>query len=119
MLYRLLCCFNPERRFALWVACILIYGCTQAVLYGQTPTNGQASGTPWEHLSLEGALALAVSVQYRENRAKEQTAKELATEYREALTKVMGMVGDLVQAVDRLSGRIDRHQSRSSDSDRP
>ena len=63
-----------------WYVCLVYFG-AQCLLYSQvikTADNGTSSQTPWEHLTLESALVIAVGVQYRENRAKEAAAIQMA-----------------------------------------
>jgi len=98
-----------EGRIALWLVLVLLYIGAQAVLYGQDSLTraGAVSDTPWEHLTLEGALALAVAVQYKENRAKEAVARQLAVEAAAAITKATAMMVDVTAALERLCNKID------------
>lgn len=97
-------------RIAIWLVLILLYVGAQALLYGQSSAAeaGAASDTPWEHLTLEGALALAVAVQYRENRAKEVVARQLAVEAAGAITRATTMMVDVTAALERLCTKIER-----------
>ena len=96
-------------RMGLWLIIVLLYVGGQAYLYGQgvSPQSSAASDTPWEHLTLEGALALAVGVQYRENRAKEAVARQLAVEAAAAITKATSLMVDVTAALERLCSKID------------
>ena len=96
-------------RMILWIMIVFLYVGAQAFLYGQGPLTqvGRSSDTPWEHLTLEGALALAVAVQYRENRAKEEVARQLAVDAAAAITKATGMMVDVTGALERLCDKID------------
>ena len=94
---------------ALWMIIVFLYVGGQAYLYGQgsAPQSNMPSGTPWEHLTLEGALAIAVGVQYKENREKEAVARQLAVEAAAAITKATNMMVDVTAALERLCAKID------------
>lgn len=96
-----------NRRVVVWCFAVFCYVFFQAVLYGQTPTRQSFTDTPWEHLTLEGALALAVAVQYRENRAKEAVARELATQAAQAIERATNMMADVTKALERLASKVE------------
>lgn len=98
-----------ELRLALWVLGIGLYLVCQVALYAEeSPVPSRVvSETPWEHLTLEGALALAVAVQYRENRAKEGVARQLAVEAAAAISKATTMMVDVTGALERLCLKVD------------
>ena len=99
--------FSPERIF-LWLLCaFFFYVLGQARLYGQLSVSPASAETPWEHLTLEAALALAVGVQYRENRQKEAIARQLATEAAAAIAKATQMMVDVTQALERLNQKVE------------
>ena len=100
---------RKETRMALWVLGIGLYLVCQINLYGQdsSAVKSVVADTPWEHLTLEGALALAVAVQYRENRAKETVARLLAVEAAGAITRATAMMVDVTGALERLCSKID------------
>ncbi len=100
---------GSERRLVVWAFGIGFYVLFQALLYGQgtSMSTQQATDTPWEHLTLEGGLALAVAVQYRENRGKETEARQLAAQAAAQIEKATGMMADVTRALERLSNKID------------
>lgn len=94
-------------RLPLWALFIMCYISCQAILYAQGPVGAQGpGGAPWEHLTLEGFLAFVVSVQYRENREKEQTARQLAVDSAAAIAKVTTLMVDVTGALERLSQKV-------------
>ena len=105
-LLRRLC--SEERRMSLWVLGVVFYISGQALLYGQVPTaQTPETQQQWEHLTLEGALVLAVAVQYRENRAKELIARQIASESSAAIARATTLMGDVTMALEKLSNKID------------
>jgi len=105
-----------KRVIPLWILLAGFYIFAQAALYAQdrqSPTPGQ--DTPWEHLTLEGALALAVAVQYRENRQKEAASTKLSTDAAAAITKATEIMEQVTAALERLSGKVERCPVRAAE----
>ena len=95
----------------LWICISFLYVFGQAVLYAQDrPTQQGDAGpeTPWQHLSLEGALAIAVGVQYRENRQKEASATKLSTDAAAAITRATEIMSNVTEALERLSNKVEQ-----------
>ena len=108
--------YGPERRMSLWVLGVVFYISGQALLYGQVPTaQTPETQQQWEHLTLEGALVLAVAVQYRENRAKELVARQIASESATAIAKATALMGDVTSALEKLSNKIAACPAKSRD----
>ncbi len=102
---------QSRRGRVLWVSIVFCYVFFQVALYAQDQRtdlgNTQQSSTPWEHLSLEGALALAVGVLYRENRSKESQAAQTATSAAAAITKSTDTMEAMTKALERLTGKVE------------
>ena len=92
-----------------WYVCLAYFG-AQCLLYSQvikTADNGTSSQTPWEHLTLESALVIAVGVQYRENRAKEAAAIQMAKDAAAAIQKATLIMEATTTAMERLSQKVE------------
>ncbi len=62
----------------------------------------------YERLTLIAALAIAVVVQYRENRQKEAENRKMA----EHLIEAMGVLEKITNAVERLTDKLDESRIR-------
>lgn len=99
-------------RGAIWFGIAFAYFSAQCLLYAQDRAAQQqqwpSTPTPWEHLSLESALAIAVGVQYRENRAKEAAATKMATDAAAAIQKATSIMEQVTAAMERLASKVDQ-----------
>jgi len=111
--------YDPIVRFkgvVLWICIAGLYIFGQAALYAQdrSPTQTSTEETPWQHLSLEGALAIAVGVQYRENRQKEESSVKLSSDAAAAIARATEIMENVTGALERLSGKVDQCPIRAS-----
>lgn len=110
------------RMWLVWLA--IGYFCVQSLVYAQDhrqqAQTGQAGEqTPWEHLTLESALAIAVAVQYRENRAKEAAATSRDRDMSAMIAKATAILEQATAALERLSERVDQCPVRLGMADYP
>lgn len=98
------------RGLSLWVFIAGFYFFAQAALYAQDRQNSaqQTADTPWEHLTLEAALVVAVGVQYRENRQKEVAATKMATDAAGAIARATEIMENVTEALERLTGKVEQ-----------
>lgn len=96
-----------KRTAFLWLF-IVCYFPAQVFLYGQDHAPSGSTLTPWDHLTLEGALVIAigalstvVTVQYRENRKKDQ-------DWAAALARVTEVMVQQTEALERLSEKVEK-----------
>jgi hypothetical protein len=76
-------------------------------------TTGEPE-TPWQHLSLEGALAIAVGVQYRENRQKEAAATALSRDAAAAITRATEIMSNVTKALEILTEKVEECPVKSA-----
>ena len=106
----------PLRRLFLWLGIAFFYVLSQAALYAQDRTVGARTDTPWEHLTLEGALLVAVAVQYRENRKRDESTIKLATDAAAALASATKVMESVTANLETLSLKVAECPVRLEDS---
>jgi hypothetical protein len=95
------------KRVFLWIGIALFYVWAQAALYAQDRSSPQTHDTPWEHLTLEGALIIAVGVQYRENRARELNTLQMAKDAAAAMASATKVMESVTTNLEKLSSKVD------------
>jgi hypothetical protein len=94
-------------RYRWFFVAVFGYLAVQTVLYAEETAHPQVAETPWEHLTLEAALALAVGVQYRENRAKEAMFSKMASDASAAIERATQTMLQVTTALERLAEKVD------------
>lgn len=97
---------RKKRSTLSWFLIAILYFACQAILYAQDRSAATSPATPWEHLTLEGALLLAVGQQYRENRSLQAANMKLATDSATALANATAKFEAVVNALERVSERV-------------
>lgn len=100
--------FQWPERWTWWLVIAITYFLAQAVLYSQDRAQaaGAPASTPWEHLTLEGCLLVAVGVLYRENRAREANTTKLAVDAAASQAKAIELMENVTQALERLAEQV-------------
>jgi hypothetical protein len=101
----------------------VLYVSGQAILYSQDRIQEPPAvgATPWDHLTLEGALVIAigalasvVALQYRENRSKEAMNMKLATDAATTIAKATSQLELVAAALERFREDLPkRHQNEN------
>lgn len=96
---------QKKRSYFPWFLIAILYFASQAILYAQDRSAANPA-TPWDHLTLEGALLIAVAAQYRENRNLQAANMKLATDSATALANATAKFEAVVNALERVSERV-------------
>lgn len=97
----------------LWLTISSVYLLGQSALYAQDNTTPYEEKTPYEHLTLEAALLLAVGVQYRENRKKEDQAAIMSKDAAAAIARATEIMENVTTALERLTVKVEQRPIRT------